>query len=388
MLIRLSNRPRDYAWGSATLIAQLEGRAPSGAPEAEVWFGDHPSSPAVVEAEDATTLDEWLPAHAAELGVPPRLPYLLKILAAGAPLSIQVHPSKAQAQEGFAREEAAGVPRDAAERNYPDANHKPEILVAVSERFEALAGLREVSATVRLLEGLGEAPGIVELSARVQRGEAATALRDTLAWLLSGDAAPAIADVVEALEGTASDEFASEIALARRLADAYPGDPGIVVALLMNLVTLRRGEALFVPAGVLHAYVAGLGIELMAASDNVLRGGLTRKHIDVRELLRLVDATPSAPPVLAPRAAGRGVEVFDPHVPDFALAAVTVADGPSPVPFSGAAIALAVEGIVEVTGASGARWTLQPGQALLATPTENPLSLAGAGRAFVAMPGR
>ena len=147
------NTPRDYAWGSTTLIAELEGRTPTGAPEAEVWFGDHPGHPARVP--DGRTLGEWLASADAPEGTPERLPYLLKILAAGSPLSIQAHPSKAQAEEGFAREEAAGTPRDAATRTYRDANHKPEIIVALSDRFLALAGLRELAATRRLLDAVG-----------------------------------------------------------------------------------------------------------------------------------------------------------------------------------------------------------------------------------------
>jgi mannose-6-phosphate isomerase len=388
VLTRISNTPRDYAWGSRTLIAELEGRAPSGAREAEVWFGDHPGSPARVGDGTGRTLDVWLSQEHEALGVPARLPYLLKLLAAGAPLSIQAHPSKAQAEEGFAREEAAGIPRDAPERNYRDDNHKPELIVAVSDRFQALAGLRDLDATRRLVSALGDGPGPRALAARLAGEDAADVLRATIGWLLGGEATDAVAEVIASLQAAASDEFARELELGRALAASYPGDPGVVVALLMNLVTLRRGEAIFVPAGVLHAYVAGLGVELMAASDNVLRGGLTPKHIDAGELLTLLDAVPSGPPVLAPRTLAPGVSLFDAGVPDFALAVVTVTSGTPEVALHGTALALATEGIVEVTGASGERATLQPGQALLATPVESPLRFAGAGTAFVAMPGR
>ncbi|QEW02487.1 mannose-6-phosphate isomerase, class I [Microbacterium lushaniae] len=388
MLTRISNSPRDYAWGSRTLIAELEGRRPSGAPEAEVWFGDHPGSPALVEDGSGRTLDTWLAEESAALGVPARLPYLLKLLAAGAPLSIQAHPSKAQAEAGFAREEAAGVPRDAAERNYRDDNHKPELIVAISERFEALAGLRELDATRRLVQALGDGPGTRALRAHLEGADATATLREAIAWLLGPASSEDVVDVIAAIDGARSEEFAAELALARSLAKAHPRDPGVVVALLMNLVTLMRGEALFVPAGVLHAYVAGLGVELMAASDNVLRGGLTPKHVDAAELLSVLDATPSGAPLLAPREVAPGVQLFDAGVPDFALAAVTVDTGTAELDLSGIALAVAVGGIVEVTGASGERVTLQPGQALVASAVESPLRLAGAGRAFVAMPGR
>jgi mannose-6-phosphate isomerase len=387
VLTRISNTPRDYAWGSTTLIAALEGRDPTGAPEAEVWFGDHAGSPSRVLDGSGATLDAWLPAHADDLRTPPRLSYLLKLLAAGAPLSIQAHPSKAQAEEGFAREEAAGIARDAAERTYRDDNHKPELIVAVSEEFRALAGLRDLAATRRLVDALGDADGVRALAAQLDAPDAAAALRAAIAWLLGTAAAAEVAEIIAAAAAADSAEFASELELSRALAEAYPADPGVVVALLMNLVVLRRGEALFVPAGVLHAYVAGLGVELMAASDNVLRGGLTPKHIDVPELLGLLDTRPSAPPLLHPRTQGEGVQVFDAGVPDFALVAASVDTGTRSVPFDGVAIALAVEGVVEVTGAGGGRVTLQPGQALVATPAESPLAVTGRGLAYVAMPG-
>ena len=386
MLVALSNTPRDYAWGSPTLLAELEGREPTGAPEAEVWFGDHPGSPARVLDGSGRTLDEWLPAVAAEAGAPERLPYLLKLLAAGAPLSIQVHPSRAQAVEGFAREEAAGVPRDAGTRNYKDDNHKPEVIVALSETFTALAGLRDVEITRRLLGDLDDGDGVRALRARLQQDDPAAALRAAIGWALGEATTDEIDQIVEAAASLSTPSFAAESALVAQLREAYPADPGIVVALLMNLVELRRGEAIFVPAGVLHAYVSGLGVEIMAASDNVLRGGLTPKHIDVSELLGLVDFHPAAPPRLSPTSTDDGAEIFAPGIADFALAHVDVSTAPTRVPLRGISIAVGVAGEATVTGASGASVTLVPGQAALATIDEGPLTVSG-GEVFVAMPG-
>ncbi|QEW00604.1 mannose-6-phosphate isomerase, class I [Microbacterium caowuchunii] len=389
MLARLSNAPRDYAWGSTSLIAALEGRTPSGAPEAEVWFGDHPGSPAQVEDGSGLTLDAWLDARATGTGAPDRLPYLLKLLAAGSPLSIQVHPSQDEARRGAAREDAAGVPVDAPERNYKDRNHKPEVIVAVSERFEALAGLRGLSATRRLLTALGDEPGLRALRASLEGDDEPAALRRTITWLLSGDSRDTVAAVITALAAARSPEFGPEFDAARRIAAAYPGDPGVVVALLMNHVVLARGEALFVPAGVLHAYLSGLGVEAMAASDNVLRGGLTPKHIDVPELMAIVDATPGPPPFLAPRAEGDGVETFAPGIPDFVLWHVSVSSGAERrIPLTGPAIPLAVAGEVTVVGGSGVAVTLRPGQAAFATPDERELIVTGDGELFIAHPGR
>ncbi|MFH8250762.1 mannose-6-phosphate isomerase, class I [Microbacterium sp. B2969] len=387
MLAPLVNEPRDYAWGSTTLIAELEGRAPTGRPEAEVWYGDHPGDPAVVP--DGRALGEWLASDAASTGAPQRLPYLLKVLAAASPLSIQAHPSKRQAEEGFAREEDAGIPRDAGVRTYRDDNHKPELIVAVSDTFTALAGLRDLDATKRLVSALGAAGE--PLLEHLAGADEATAMRDTIAWLLSGTAQAEVDAIVAAAADADVPGFRAELDLVRHLNAAYPGDPGVVVALLLNLVTLNRGEAVFVPAGVLHAYVAGLGVELMAASDNVLRGGLTPKHIDVAELLDVLDPTPGPPPVLRPVDLGGGVERFEgPGISDFALLHTHVSEGtPAQIALDGVAIAIVTAGELDVEGAaSGDHATLIPGVGVLVTPDEGALQVSGEGDLFIAVPGR
>lgn len=384
MLAALTNTPRDYAWGSTTLIAELEGRTPTGIPEAEIWFGDHPGSPARLGLDGAPTLTQWLQADASR-----PLSYLLKLLAAASPLSIQVHPSKAGAEAGAAREDAAGIGADAPHRNYRDDNHKPEVIVALSDRFEALAGLRDLDATRRLVAGLGDRAGVRALAEALRGTDASEVLRDAIAWLLSGDATQTVLDVTAALAEATSAEFGPEIAAVRAIAEAYPGDPGVVVALLMNYVALARGEAIFVPAGVLHAYLSGLGVEIMAASDNVLRGGLTPKHIDVAELLRIVDARPDAPPRLAPQPVGDGIELFAPGIADFELWHVTAeAADARRIALHGPAIVLAVAGAPEVGTASGARVPLAPGGAAFATADEGELLIRGGGEVFVAQPGR
>ena len=383
MLATVTNAPRDYDWGSTTLIADLEGRAPSGRHEAEVWFGDHPGCPAHVT--DGRTLGQWLAEEGRVTGAPARLPYLMKLLAAASSLSIQVHPSRAQAIAAFAREDAAGIPRDAAERTYRDENHKPELIVAVSESFTALAGVRDLDDTRRLLAILGT--GGEALSARLSGADAAASVRDTIEWLLAGDSAEVIAQIVAAAVEASSPEFAGELDLIRRLAVDFPGDRGIGVALLMNLVVLRRGEGLFVPAGVLHAYQAGLGVEIMAASDNVLRGGLTPKHVDVGELVRVLDPTPGPVPVLRP-VDHDGVARFAPDVPDFALTHVVVGPGEARnIDLDGVAIALATVGAVTADGGLGGAVELTPGVAVVITPDEGSVRISGAGEVFIAQPG-
>ncbi|RKS88578.1 mannose-6-phosphate isomerase type 1 [Microbacterium sp. AG790] len=390
MLTPISNDPRDYSWGSTTLIPALEGRESTGAPEAEIWYGDHPGCPS--RTSDGRTLDVAL----AEAGRP-ALPFLLKLLAAASSLSIQAHPTRAQAQEGFAREERAGIPRDAADRLYRDDNHKPEIIVALSDEFRALVGLRPLAATRRFLSVLAAAgdevpAGVAQLQRRLDVDDdgpaAERALRDVLAWALGEADAATVQSVATALDAAATaerPEFADEIAVLRAAASDFPGDGGLIVALLMNLVTLRRSEGLFAPAGVLHAYQSGLGVELMAASDNVMRGGLTPKHVDVPELLHVLDAAPAPAPVIRPRPLADGVDVYDTPVDDFLLERVTVAGDTVRVAVHGPAIALCTDGEVVVGAASGAA-ALRPGAAVHIAD-EDAVEVSGTGELFLAQPG-
>lgn len=374
MLRSLTNVPRDYAWGSPSLLAELEGRVPSGAPEAEVWFGDHPGDPA--DLDGGGTLDEVTGGT---------LPYLLKLLAAARPLSIQVHPTKEQARAGWARESA--LPLDDPRRNYRDDNHKPELLVALSERFESLSGLRPVADTLRLLDALDDGPGVRALRERLTG--AADPLGDAIGWLLGGEAQTAVDEVIAAVrraaDGPAGQEHPSLRAVAA-IAETSPGDPGVVVALLMNHLVLRRGEGVFLRAGLLHAYLSGLGVEIMAASDNVLRGGLTPKRIDVPELLAILDTTPGEVPVLRPEG-DEAVTTYSVPVPDFALRRVRLDGEPIAVEVDGPTMVLATGGAVRVATESGADIALRVGAVAFADAEERRLTLSGPGEAFVATPG-
>lgn len=336
MFVEIANTPRDYAWGSTTAIAELLGRAPGGGPEAELWLGTHPGSPARVVG-GGTLLDE--------LGAP--LPYLLKVLAAAAPLSLQAHPTPEQARAGFERENAAGVPLDAVERNYKDASAKPELIFALSDEFRALSGFRPVADTLAVLEPVADHPRIAPLARRL---DSDAALRPVFEWLISrGDGVDdLVAAIVEASAVTDGPSWQT----ARLLAEHYPGDPGIAISLLLHTVVLRRGEALYLPAGNIHAYLDGLGVELMAASDNVLRGGLTPKHVDVAELLAVLDFRPLPAPYLRAVELEPGVRRFQPDGVGFAL---TVVDDDAlrrgvVLPGVDAGIALALGGSAELTG--------------------------------------
>ncbi|RWZ68537.1 mannose-6-phosphate isomerase, class I [Labedella populi] len=396
MFLPIDNVPRDYAWGSTSAIAELRGMEPSGGPEAELWLGAHPGSPARILSPEsvggATDLAEWIaasPSHAGLAG--PRLPFLLKLLAAAAPLSLQAHPSLEQADAGFARENAAGVPIDAPHRNYKDAFHKPELVVALSETYSALCGFRAVGETRALLAAIddGAAP-LAALSASLGEDSDADAevLRRTVRDLLDGRLGAVVPALVAAADaalarGTLDADEETVLRTVASLADAYPGDAGVAVAFLLNRVTLQRGEALYLPAGNIHAYLEGFGVELMASSDNVLRGGLTPKHVDVDELLAVLDFEPLPVPLLRPLAVGPGIDVFRPDVPDFELLRVDAAlAADTPIDLPGPAIAVVTQGTVRLTAST--EITLPVGAAAYIVPEEQPLRVSGDGEVFVA----
>ncbi|MFE4948515.1 mannose-6-phosphate isomerase, class I [Leifsonia sp. NPDC056665] len=385
MFVRIGNTPRDYAWGSTTAIAHLLGTTPSGAPEAELWLGAHPGSPSRIldpaEAGGAADLAHWSETAG-------KLPYLLKVLAAAGPLSLQAHPSSAQARAGFERENAEGLAPGSPERNYKDPFHKPEMIFALSDPFDALCGFREPADSRAALERLAGGDPAVAAFAATLDGDPQQALRHATEWLLGG--APEVAAVVDAVVEAARTAEGVDADTVRMLAEAFPGDPGIVLALLLNRVALRPGDALYLPAGNIHAYLRGLGVELMAASDNVLRGGLTPKRIDVPELVSILDFAPFAVTPMVRERPAPGVEEFVPDVPDFRLARVEVGgDVPSTtVELPGTAIALCTAGDVELRGATGSV-RLARGEAAVVTADEGTLTVyAGAGTLFLATPNR
>jgi len=371
MFVSLGNTPRDYAWGSRTAIAQLLAQEPSGGPEAEYWLGTHPGSPSRV-------LDPAAHGGADTLSELTTLPFLLKVLAADAPLSLQAHPNLAQARAGFARENALGIPLDAPERNYRDALPKPELIYALSEEFAALCGFRPVAETRQVLGALGDDPLVLEL---VDRLADDSSLREVFAWLLARS--PEVSAVVERITELAVGRTEPEFAVVARLAADYPRDPGIVVALLLNYVVLKPGQVLYLPAGNIHMYLDGVGIELMAASDNVLRGGLTPKHVDVPELLRVLDFAPVPVPILAPERPEAGLQVFQPDVPYFELAVVQPQAGSVRFAPPGESILLCTDGALEVTGAV-TKTRLARGGSAWVTADEGELLFTGTGTVFIA----
>jgi mannose-6-phosphate isomerase len=359
----LDGRVRDYAWGSRASIARIQGRpVPSPGPEAELWLGAHPGAPASLsgvplpEALAADPMGLLGPEVVQAYGV--RLPYLFKLLAADAPLSIQAHPDERRARERY----AAGHP------SYTDPYHKPELLVAVEE-FDALCGFRAPADSADALESLG-VDALKPVVAALRTDPVDAALRSAVELLMSWPA-PERAELVSAV--AAAEPYAAE------LAAYHPGDVGVVVALLLNRVRLAADEAVWMPAGNLHAYLRGTGVELMAASDNVLRGGLTPKPMDVPELLRILRFEVLADPVVRPVPVAPGVLTWPAPVPDFALYKASVADTPVTLPGGGPRVLLCLAGPVRVPGL-----TLAPGRAAFVGASEPPVTCSGHGVVFQA----
>lgn len=334
---------RHYDWGSRTALGRLLGRPASGRPEAEMWMGAHPVAPSVAQVGcGRVPLDrlvagrpiETLGRCAATGQGAAALPFLFKLLALGGPVSVQLHPTRARAARGFDAEERTGVPIDAPHRCYRDRGHKPELLLAL-EPMEVLAGIRprpEIEAALA-------AAGVAELAATAAAGQdAAAAVGRVLRAALTLDRA-AGARLHRRLVAGAAPGIAAGALLAR-LAERYPDDPAVIAALLLNRVALRPGEALYTPPGQLHAFVSGVGVELMASSDNVLRAGLTTKHVDVDELLAAGDLRPAPSARVAPRPAGPAEQVYPTPAEEFELSVIDLQSGGAFAPRRGPEILL------------------------------------------------
>jgi mannose-6-phosphate isomerase len=391
----LQGRIQNYAWGSRTAIAELLGSpAPSARPEAELWLGAHPSAPSLILRDGvwrplveviAQRPDVELgPAVVARFGS--RLPFLLKVLAAETPLSLQAHPDSDQARAGFAAEEAAQVKRDAPERNYKDASHKPELLCAL-DRFQAFCGFRRARDTLRLFTAIA-ADDLLAYAEPLVRSPDVRGLRSFYAALasLSESARDKVVNATLqacARQGNVGGEFARECAWTLRLGELYPGDIGVVLALFLNLVELERGQALYLPAGNLHAYLKGVGVEIMANSDNVLRGGLTPKHVDPPELLRVLTFADEPAPILVAR--DSAIEkTYDTPAEEFRLSRLELRDGDC---FradrrAGPEILLCVAGRAVARTARGEMHPLTKGSALYVPAADGIYELSGTGTTF------
>lgn len=393
---------RNYPWGSRTALARLRGAEPTDQREAEMWFGAHPLAPSLVGERTLIDVIADDPTHSlgntADQGQ--GLPFLLKLLAADEVLSLQAHPSREQAKEGYARENEAGIALNAPHRNYKDDNHKPELIVALSE-FEAMAGFRPVPLTNELFDVLAcpeleryrsLLPDAPADSVAQGSGDNVRALFTT--WITIPPAARVeLISAVVASARAVLDDSSREVPQWMRealsniveLNEMYPGDVGVLGALLLNKLTLQPGEALYLDAGNLHAYVRGLGVEIMANSDNVLRGGLTSKHVDVPELVKVLNFDTLEDARLAgEESVVEGARVVQYPVPidEFALTRVEL-DGRWEVPTGTPTIIVCTEGTVKADDAATVL-DLRAGQAAWIPAGNAQVVLEGSGQLFVA----
>jgi len=377
---QLQNTVRHYPWGSRTVIPELLGEpSPADEPYAELWMGAHPDAPSLLSS--GMPLDKAIEEQPdallgaevrARFGV--RLPFLLKVLAADQPLSLQAHPTNEQAQAGFAAEEAAGVPRDDPTRTFKDPFHKPELLLALTP-VEALCGFRPVEESLHCLAKL-QVPELKPTIAALARG----GLRAAIPQLISlspetrSVLVSAVAEAGSRFVAAHDPEFINTYRWAASLAETYPGDPGVVISLMCNHLTLAPGEAVFLPAGNLHAYLSGAGVEVMAGSDNVLRGGLTAKHVDLAALIEVLDFSDGRVPVLHP-VLGPGGLRYPVPVPDFDLTRVQLDDRSGSLATSGPQVVLCTEGAAVLTSPD-VELTLEQGASAF-VPAGTPVTASG-----------
>jgi mannose-6-phosphate isomerase len=360
----MTNPVMAYAWGSRDGIATLQGRPPADDAEAELWMGAHPQAPSWLVSLDGAGETEALDALIAAdpvrvLGADcaerfgPRLPFLLKVISAERPLSLQVHPDAEQAQQGFAAEEAAGIDRAAPQRCYRDPYAKPEMLVALTD-FRVLQGFRPAAQAAAALEALGISrlrPLVDALQAGTPTGEVFLRLLD---WPVD-DRAALVAEVRSA-DGAP--------ALVATLAADYPADPGVVGVVLLNDFVLRPSQGLYVRPGQIHTYLYGTGVEILGGSDNVIRGGLTHKHVSTAGFRVILDVDAAPPAIVEPAPLASGGEGWPTPRPEFALTRYRVA-APETLASRGPSVLLCLEGVVEISDGDGAV-TLGPGESAFA----------------------
>jgi mannose-6-phosphate isomerase len=373
---------RHYAWGSPDVISRFRGLELTGQPEAEQWFGDHPEARTIIEVSgEPQDFHQWL----SEAGTD--FPLLVKLLAAAKPLSIQVHPGQEQAQVGFADELARGVVDE--HRTYRDSSAKPELLIALSHRFRALVGFVErakVERRLKIWRSLGlDAPACDVLSAKLS-----LPLAESVSWLVGGgtevhECLTAVQHWADGARGSgdATGRDGDDLALVQELISLHPGDPGVLLALLMHHVDLERGEAVFVDAGVPHAYLAGFGLEVMLPSDNVVRAGLTNKRRDTTEFLKLVDTTAHLhPPVLSAQSSGSSHR-YQGFPANFAVTHITELGR---VSLDGQPAVIIVEGGSGTLAGKLSSKTVSAGEVIFTTPEEVELTTQGVSSVWVVHP--
>jgi len=331
----MKNTVQDYAWGSYTAIPELLGqKANVDKPQAELWMGAHPKAPSMVQCNSEwmsllkliETNPEDILGKRASKKFNNSLPFLFKVLAAAKPLSIQAHPSRDQAKEGFERENRLGIPFDAPHRNYRDPNHKPECICALTP-FWALNGFRKISEMVSLFRKVNP-KGLEEGVEALLKQPDSRGLKEFFRTLMTMDKErqkQIVDDAVNKASLLSNDDFCFQWMI--KLHQEYPSDIGVLSPIFLNLVCLSPGQAMFLPAGEPHAYLDGVGIELMANSDNVLRGGLTPKHVDVKELMAVLTFGERSVEVIETEEQSETERVYPTRVEEFVLSVITLGKG-------------------------------------------------------------
>ncbi len=319
-----------YAWGSTTAIPEFLGEAPDGGPQAELWLGAHPNAPSSVNVDGRwvpiTQLLEKSPDDilgSASVNADNQFPFLFKVLAAAKPLSIQAHPDARQAMEGFSRENALNIPLDAPQRNYKDGNHKPECICALTP-FWALNGFRKIREILTMVSELCPVTlsGDIALLKSNQNSQGLKCFFQSLMEKKKNEVRLIVEETVRSAKQFEKQDSSASWIL--KLHEAYQRDIGVLAPAFLNLVCLNPGEAMYLSAGRLHAYLEGVGIEIMANSDNVLRGGLTQKHIDVPELLKVLQFSETSVDILKPVSTVPGEMVYETPAEEFVLSELTV----------------------------------------------------------------
>ena len=363
-MFRLGAAVQNYDWGSPTAIPEFLGESSTGRPVAELWFGTHPLGASMVETPDGT---EPLTDRVGDL------PFMLKVLAPAQPLSIQVHPASALAEAGFAAEEAAGTALSDAARDYKDPHHKPEMVYALTP-FETLVGLRPVTEAVQLLSAL-DVPIAKSLIDRSEDGSLAMVEH----VLTSGVDRDAVDEFVAACAAQldAGTDIGRGYLTVVGAARIHPSDPGLVVALLLNRITIEPGRSAFIGPGLIHAHLSGLCLEVMASSDNVFRAGLTTKRVNAEGVLASLEAADGGDAGIDSTQAGAATEVFEPAGGLFALSVTRGSE--ARLPGAGHRILLCLDGAADVVTTTGEQVSLSRGQAAFASSDDGDLALRGTG---------
>jgi mannose-6-phosphate isomerase len=396
----MRNRIRPYAWGSRTAIAELLGDpVPSAHPQAEMWMGANPGDPSVLLSADGERSLAVAVAEDPEGTLGPgvtaafggRFPFLLKVLAAAEPLSLQAHPTMSQARAGYQREQSAGIPLAHPNRNYRDPYAKPEMISALTE-IHALCGFAAPDRTVEVISGLGvpQLNHYLALLSGQPDAEGTRALFSSLITIPGHLLGPLLESVVVACvakvrEGTSP--YLAEYRTVLELGERYPGDAGILASLLLNRMVLRPGQAIFLPSGNLHAYLSGVGVEIMGNSDNVLRGGLTPKHVDVPELMRVLDFTPGPIPILVGESTPTGELVYPAPTAEFRLSRIEVRSAEREITHDGPQVLLVTSGRVRITAAGCEPLYAIKGQSVWIAAKDGAVRITGDGTVFRATDG-